>query len=221
VGGKRQAVRWTPPGKATFLQALPGHTWTNAFGINDAGIVSGWSRRLPNEDGEENPVLWLPSGKVVPLKTVAGQADGIAEATNRSGLTVGYLGNQIDGVPEIDQFAVWSKRTAEPKLLGAKRDWLISEFVDLNDRGQAIGMLGPINPKNGFKDSKPVIWRAGWPDVRPLAVPAVTKAPVVVTELNDVNDQGAVVGNVYGLAARDYGALRSFSPVLWRCAFGA
>jgi probable HAF family extracellular repeat protein len=220
VGSRRQAVRWTAAGKATFLPALPGHAWTNVFGINDAGIVSGWSRKLPNEDYEENPVLWLPSGKVVPLKTVAGQADGIAEATNRAGLTVGYLGNQIDGVPEIDQFAVWSDRTAAPKLLGARRDWLISEFVDLNDRGQAIGMTGPIDPKSGFKHARAVVWRTGWPDVRPLAVPPTVKAPVLITEVNDVNNHGAVVGNVFGLAAKDYGALRSITPVLWSCAFG-
>jgi probable HAF family extracellular repeat protein len=220
VDGQRRAIRWTPDGKATYLPPLPGHKWTNVFGINDDGIVSGWSRKLPNDDYEENPVLWTRSGKVVPLETVVRQSDGIAEATNRSGLIVGYLGNQIDGVPEMDQFAVWSTRTAAPKLLGPKRDWFIAEFVDLNDRGQAIGQMGLINPQNGFRDAKPVIWSKGWPDVRPLAVPAVAKGSVVVTELNDVNNKGAIVGNVYGLAARDYGSLRSITPVVWSCAFG-
>ena len=69
VGGDRRAVRWAPDGKATYLPALPGHAWTDAFGINDDGIVSGWSRKLPNADGAENPVLWTRSGKVIPLKT--------------------------------------------------------------------------------------------------------------------------------------------------------
>ena len=72
VAGQRQAVRWSADGSATRLPALPGHTWTNAFGINSAGVVSGWSRKLPNEDGEENPVLWDASGRVVPLKTAPG-----------------------------------------------------------------------------------------------------------------------------------------------------
>ena len=35
VAGQRQAVRWSPDGKATRLPALPGHTWTNAFSINE------------------------------------------------------------------------------------------------------------------------------------------------------------------------------------------
>jgi probable HAF family extracellular repeat protein len=220
VAGQRRAVRWTPVGKAAFLPALPGHRWTNVFGINDDGIVSGWSRKLPNEDGEENPVLWTRAGKVVPLRTFAGQADGIAEATNENGMTVGYLGNLgTETDPEMDQFAVWSTRTAVPKLLGPRRDWLIGEFVDLNDRGQAIGMTGPLNPQNGFSHARAVVWRPRWPTVRPLAPPPGVKGPVVVTEVNDLNAAGAIVGNVFGLAARDYGALRSITPVLWRCAF--
>ena len=116
VGGNRRAVRWTSGGKATFLPALPGHAWTDAFGINDDGVVSGWSRKLPNEDGEENPVIWTRPGKVVPLKTAPGRADGIAEATNRSGLTVGYLGNLGTAQdPESDQVAIWKTRNAEPR----------------------------------------------------------------------------------------------------------
>src|SRR5207344_2256032 len=94
VAGRPRAVRWTRDGKATLLPALSGHTWTWAFSINNDGVVSGWSRLLPSEDGEENPVLWTRSGAVVPLKTVPGRADGIDEATNSAGLTVGYLGNQ-------------------------------------------------------------------------------------------------------------------------------
>ena len=119
----------------------------------------------------------------------------------------------------MDQFAVWATQTAEPMLMGAKRHWLIGEFVDLNDRGQAIGMTGLLDPANGFKHAKPVVWRSGWSDVRPLAVPKVGKGSVKVVELNDLNGKGAIVGNVFGLAAKDYRALRSITPVLWRCAF--
>ena len=101
-------MRWTRKGKATFLRPLPGHTWTNAWSIGKDGVVSGWSRKLPNDDGENNPVIWTRSGKVIALKTAPGRADGAAEATNRSGLTVGYLGNLgTDTDPESDQAAVW------------------------------------------------------------------------------------------------------------------
>ena len=119
IGGQRRAVRWTRRGKASFLPPLPGHTWTNAWSIGNDGVVSGWSRKLPNDDGENNPVIWTKSGKVIALKTPPGRADGAAEATNSSGLTVGYLGNLgTDTDPESDQAAVWQTRTAEPQLIG-------------------------------------------------------------------------------------------------------
>ena len=221
AGGNRQAVRWSADGKATALPALPGHAWTNAFGINDDGIVSGWSRKLPNADGEQNPVLWTASGNVIALRTVRGRSDGIAEATNRSGLTVGYLGNQTEKEPESDQGAVWRTRTAAPVLLGARRANLITELVDVNDRGDAIGMSGTLNPKTGFVVGGPLIWRTGWKQPRALPVPPSARVNrVLITQLNDVNNRGAVVGNVFGLAAPEYSGLRRIDPVLWRCPFG-
>jgi probable HAF family extracellular repeat protein len=224
VDGNRRAVRWTPDGQATYLPGLPGHKWTNVFGINDAGIISGWSRRLPNRDDEENPVLWTRDGKIVALKTVSGQSDGIAEATNSSGLTVGYLGNQTEAVAERDQFAVWSSRTAQPQLLGPLKDNVIAEFADVNDRGETIGMTGKMNHKTGFiSEARAVIWRPGWKQVRELAVPAASRKanPVLLPSLNDVNERGAIVGAVYGLTANEYSALRRIDPVVWRWQFGA
>jgi probable HAF family extracellular repeat protein len=221
VGGNRRAVRWARDGKATFLPGLPGHAWTDAFNINEDGVVSGWSRKLPNDDDAEYPVLWTRSGAVVPLKTAPQRFDGIAEATNSSGLIVGYLGNQSETVPEMDQFAVWQTRSATPRLMGRVGPNLIAEFVDVNDRAQAIGMTGVLNDTTGFILAKPVLWRAGWTSVRPLAVPAASRTnPVVVTNLNDINNRGAIVGNVYGLSARAYDKLRRIDPVLWTCQFG-
>jgi probable HAF family extracellular repeat protein len=223
VRGNPRAVRWAPNGKAALLPRLAGHAWSWAFGINDDGIVSGWSRKLPNEDGEENPVLWTRAGTVVPLETVPSRADGIAEATNTAGLTVGYLGNQSATDPESDQFAVWRTRTAAPRLMGPVRPNVIAEFVDVNDRGQAAGMTGMLNPNTGFATSQPMIWRNGWASPRGLRVPAASLRanPVLVTNLNDVNNRGAIVGNVFGLSGKDFSKLRRIDPVLWTCAFGA
>jgi probable HAF family extracellular repeat protein len=222
VGGKRHAVRWASNGKATFLSPLPGHTQTAAYGINDDGVVSGWSRKLPNDDGEENPVLWTKSGAVVPLKTVPGRADGIADATNHAGVTVGVLGTLgTDADPESDQFAVWRSRTAEPLLLGLRRPNVVAEFVDVNDRGEAAGGTATANPKTGFLSHvKAVIWRTGWTRVRPLVLPAASRRanPFVIPQLNDVNERGVIVGNVYGASAPDYSKIRRIDPVVWTCA---
>ena len=221
VAGNRRAVRWTRKGKATFLPALPGHTWTNAWGIGRDGVVSGWSRKRPSDDGENNPVVWTKSGKVVALKTVPGRADGAAEATNRSGLTVGYLGNLgTDEDPESNQAAVWETQAAEPLLLGPAGPYDSAEFVDVNDRGQAAGMSGTFT-KSGFPLATPAIWRPGWTGLRKLGVPAAARAhPVVITFLNDINARGAVVGDVYGLAGKDFSKLRAVYPVVWTCPFG-
>jgi hypothetical protein len=221
IAGQLRAVRWSPDGKPTLLPALPGHAWTYAFSINSAGIVSGWSRKLPSEDGEENPVLWDASGKVIPLKTAPGRADGIAEATNRSGLTVGYLGNLgTDDDPERDNAVVWQTRKAGPRLLGRPAPpFGITELVDVNDLGQAAGMSGTLM-KNGFMLGKPAIWHTGWTAPKPLPIPAAARGSrVVVGELNDINNRGDIVGNVYGLDAKDYSKLRRIDAVVWRCPF--
>jgi probable HAF family extracellular repeat protein len=228
IGGQMQAVRWSSDGKATRLPGLPGHAWTLAWSINSEGVVSGWSRKLPNEDGENNPVIWDTSGRVIPLKTAPGRADGAAEATNRSGLTVGYLGNLgtngIPGVPntdpERDNAVVWQSRTARPRLLGRPAPaYAYSELVDVNDRGQAAGVSGTFT-KTGFTLFKPAIWRTGWASLRPLSIPAAAKeSRVVVTNLNDINNRGDIVGDVYGLSGKDFSKLRRIDPVLWRCPF--
>jgi probable HAF family extracellular repeat protein len=222
VHGDRRAVRWARKGKATFLSPLPGHTWTNAWSIGADGVVSGWSRRLPNDDGENNPVIWTKSGRAIPLRTAPGRADGAAEATNRSGLTVGYLGNLgTDQDPESDQAVVWDTRTAAPRLIGPAGSYAYAELVDVNDRGQAIGMSGTFTG-DLFPVARPAIWRPGWRHLRAIPIPARARGanPVVVAQLNDINARGTVVGNAYGLAAKDYGALRRIYPVRWTCPFG-
>jgi probable HAF family extracellular repeat protein len=221
IAGQRRAVRWTRNGKATLLPPLPGHAWTNAWSIGNGGVVSGWSRRLPSDDGENNPVLWTRSGKVVPLHTAPGRADGSAEATNRSGLTVGYLGNLgTDTDPESDQAAVWQARTADPLLLGRADPFAGAELVDVNDRGQAAGMSGTFT-ETGFPLAKPAIWKTGWTRLRTLRVPARSRAHrVVIAQLNDINARAAIVGNVYGLAGKEFSKLRRVYPVLWTCPFG-
>ena len=132
--------------------------------------------RAPLTPASQDPVLWDTSGRVVPLKTAPGRADGAAEATNRSGLTVGYLGNLgTDADPERGNAVVWQSRTARPRLLGRPAPpYAIAELVDVNDRGQAVGMSGTFT-KNGFPVSEPAIWRTGWTTLRPLPVSAAAQ----------------------------------------------
>jgi hypothetical protein len=221
-GGRRRAVRWGRSARATVLPPLPGHTWTNAWSIAENGVVSGWSRRLPNEDGENNPVVWSPSGAVTALGTAAGRADGAAEATNRSGLTVGYLGNLgTETDPENDVATAWATATAQPQLLDrvTPQD-TYGELVDVNDRGQAAGMSGTFTA-TGFPLARPAIWQTGATGLRSLTVPRATRRHrVVSTELHDINARGDIVGDAFGLSAAAFDKLQRIYPVLWTCPFG-
>jgi probable HAF family extracellular repeat protein len=219
VGVDRRAVRWTPAGEATFLPGLPGHTWTGASSINGDGVVSGWSRSVSALDGEESPVLWDASGTVIRLKTTPGHANGIAEATNRSGVTVGLLGRGDLGADETDA-VVWQSRSAEPLLLGRPAPHVAVELADVNDRGEAVGTSGAV-AKDHFVLAQPRIWRTGWTSLKPIGIPPeLKKSPVVSTALNDINNRGEIVGTVYGLARNNVASVRRVDPVLWTCQFG-
>ena len=221
IAGDMRAVRWTGSGKASILPGLPGHAWTLAWSINRDGVVSGWSRKEPNEDGENNPVAWTASRDVVALKTPPGRADGAAEATNASGLIVGYTGTLgTDQDPESDQAAVWQTAAAEPLLLGPTDPYAFAELVDVNNRGQAVGGTGTFTP-NGFADARAAIWQPGETTLRTLPIPAATQTqPVLVSPPTDINNHGTIVGTVFGLAAKAYDQLRDIHAVIWKCQFG-
>ena len=183
--------------------------------------MSGWSRKLPSDDGENNPVIWTKSGKVIALKTVPGRADGAAEATNLSGLTVGYLGNLgTDSDPETDQAAVWPTRTAEPLLFGPPDPFAYAELVDVNDRGQAAGMSGTFT-KNGFPVVKPAIWRPGWaasapfpsrPGLELIASSARSSTTSTPAERSPATSTAS--------RARPSASFVASTPSLWTCPFG-
>ena len=187
IGGNRRAVRWTPAGKASFLPALPGHTWTNVWSINDNGIVSGWSRKQPTDDGENNPVIWDASGKVIPLKTSPVRADGAAEATNRSGLSVGYLGNLgTDGVLGVKKHDPSAKRrrleiargTTAPVWDRPRRPTPSLDWVDVNDKGPKRRGMSAHPTNTGFSLSAPRIWRTAAATLKPIPVPrGLTEKP--------------------------------------------
>lgn len=224
IRGQLRAVRWSPSGRARMLGTLPGHAWSYAFGINDDGLVSGWSRRKPSSSGAENPVVWPRPGKVVALQTAPDRADGIAEATNSHGLSVGYLGNQTPKEPERDEARVWSSHHATPRLLASvSAKHTLAELVDVNDQGQAAGMSGTFVEKggNGFPSSMvPAVWQKGWASLRALPLPPVQQGPpVVIATVHDINAEGVVVGDVFRLDRPDPSALRSIDPVVWTCAF--
>ena len=108
--------------------------------------------------------------------------------------------------PERDNAVVWQSRTAAPRLLGRPAPvHVIAELVDVNDRGQAAGMSGTFT-NTGF-NARRAADLAGRLDVAEAAPDPgrVTEEPRWSSPtLNDINNRGDIVGNVYGFAAKDY-----------------
>lgn len=88
--GTRQAVVWSPSGTATALSYLPGapvgNSFSNAFGINTAGDVVGYST---NSAGHTDAVLWTPGGGVQDLGTLVTGEASYATGINDFGTIVG------------------------------------------------------------------------------------------------------------------------------------
>ena len=119
-------------------------------------------------------------------------------------MTVGYLGNLgTDTDPESDQAAVWRTRTAAPQLIGPAGPAKPTRSSSTSTTADRPPGCRARFTEDGFPVAEPAIWRTGWTACAAFAIPAAARAhPVVVTQLNDINARGAIVGNVYGLAGQ-------------------
>ena len=209
-------------GQGDLLPPLPGHSWTNAWSINQRGVVSGWSRKLPNDDGENNPVIWTRSGKVVALKTAPGRADGAAEATNRSGLTVGYLGNLgTDTDPETTRPRCGGPEGAAAAA-GPRRPRRPTRSSSTSTTADRPPGCRAASPSSLFPVVKPAIWQTGWTALRTLPVPASGSSPPGRHRPSSTTSTPVERSSATSTAstANDYGKLQRIYPVLWTCAFG-
>src|SRR5215217_845868 len=105
--------------------------------INNRGIVVGGQRK-PYMGGTWGvPAIWRKSG-VQALSYWGG-----ASSVNARGWTVGTI--YPDGIPSYGTGFVWSNKTQSPVFLTPDE---ASTAVDINDRGDIVGTLGPLwDPK--------------------------------------------------------------------------
>jgi hypothetical protein len=154
--------------------------------------------------------------------TAAGRADGAAEATNRSGLTVGYLGNlgtetdprerRRHGVGDgHGATAAPGPRDAAGHLRRARRR------QRPRAGGGHVGHVHrdrlPTGPAGDLADRRD---GATEPDRPPCHAPSSRRD----TELHDINARGDIVGDAFGLSAAAFDKLQRIYPVLWTCPFG-
>jgi probable HAF family extracellular repeat protein len=124
----RQAVLWQA-GARQDLGMLPGHTSSQARGINGVGHVVGWSGTT--EGAESHAVLWI-NGEPQDLGTLRGDVSSQALAVNAAGQVVGWSGSRA---------FVWQggAMTDLNSLMPAGSGWVLTRATAINDAGQIAG----------------------------------------------------------------------------------
>jgi pimeloyl-ACP methyl ester carboxylesterase len=128
-GRTRQAWLSGPSGGG-FLPFHDEQGESRATGINDAGVVVGWSTSETN-DGDETPVMWA-GGRSSELPKLPGQISGEALSVNNAGTILGDVRTRkADG--DVEDFTVLWQDGAVRALPG------MVDSVDLSSNGIVLG----------------------------------------------------------------------------------
>jgi probable HAF family extracellular repeat protein len=135
-----------------------------ANGVNDLGLVVGWSTTGPAPIFDSSPVhavLWKPSAGIRDLGTLPGDTSSAASKINFFGQAVGTSGNTVY---ECDGFAdspfqvlgrpfIWSERSGMRDLntlIRANSGWVLKTATDINFWGQIVGSGTRNGQQHGF-----------------------------------------------------------------------
>jgi len=92
-----EAVEWLPNGKAIVLPDVGGTGHSEAWAINNAGDIVGFSYTDSGRGVEA--VEWLPNGTAIVLPDAGGQGSSFAHAINNAGDIVGWSYTTSSGSP--------------------------------------------------------------------------------------------------------------------------
>jgi probable HAF family extracellular repeat protein len=152
------ATTWKS-GIATDLGALDGGSASSANGVNDLGLVVGWSTTdlaFPWEGTSPvHAVLWTPSAGIRDLGTLPGDTSSAALKINVFGQAIGTSGNTVYGCDELADSPfqvlgrpfIWSQRSGMRDLnalIPRNSGWVLNTATDINVWGQIVGS-GTLN----------------------------------------------------------------------------
>ena len=124
---------WSQSGGMRDLGTLSGATVSGAIGVNDAGIVVGYSNVKGKLPTDFVAVQWSPAGAISNLGTLAGGSSSAAFQINSAAQVTGdsFLASGIVNATS------WTNKKI--KNLGALRGAIFTAGMAINDSGQIVG----------------------------------------------------------------------------------
>ena len=178
--GVPRAVTWSAAGAIANLGVLPGHCWSEAHDINDAGVVVGTSS--PNAFLAYRAFLYDPAvGAMQELPRLAGATWASAEAINDSGKVLGRQ-SLASGTVVVQWDLVAGTVTNLTASSGLKA------VGDINDAGVIAGAVAATYP-NGSATTAAAILAPGSSTPTLLGTGPGSAA-------NAIDESGVVLGTI-------------------------
>jgi hypothetical protein len=184
-----------PEWEIEFLPADPAWHFSNPTEINQRGWISGTAGKTSTG---LRPVLWRGDGFVDLLTEFPG-AEGFTWGQASTINDAGWLGGVVRGAPGTPQYAaLWDGKKEQAYIVHPDAadvpgySFTHSQIMDLNDRGEAAGMVRNF-PGGVYQSERAYVWgRYGGPGTL-LPIPA----GYVSSQAISLNDRGVVAGTVW------------------------
>lgn len=183
-------------GEIRRLPTYPGDPDGAATAINDRNEVVGISGTCYVGVGAysaEHALLWR-DGHVVDLGNLGGKAWHTPMAINNRGDIVGFsdLKGDVSGGKLSANFHafLWTKETGQMTDLGVLEGDSLSEALDINDRGQIVGVSYPSAHAFLYENGKMTDLNAYLP----------ADSPLLLLAANGINDRGEITGEACVIA---------------------
>jgi len=143
--GVQHAVIWSPNGTMTDMGNMPGQYENDPAGINDSGLICGYSFGYLSGTLSFVSYIWSPASGYMPLYNPFNATYSIyAVGINNNNAVVGRL----DGTHGETEGFVWNQATGftmiNDNLDPGSSGWNITEVDGINDAGQMAG-VGTLN----------------------------------------------------------------------------
>jgi probable HAF family extracellular repeat protein len=192
----QHAFSWTKSGGLKDLGTLSEATVSGAIGVNDSGLIVGYSNVKGLVATNFVATQWSSTGAITNLGTLWGGASSAAFEINSSGEVAG------DSFLASGQVNATSWTSNKIKNLGALPKAIFTAGLDINDSGEVVGEsvfgYGPPFTSHAFS------WNPS--NMKDLG----TLAGGITSIANSVNNSGVIVGQSDG--SKTFG---SWHAVLW------